>query len=139
MVEVVESLDLRAMTGGYRGSGRPSAYWSKGVEAPLCQVGNARGEIEAEQICQGEVVIADGVAIGVLRSNAQVGLGIEQAIDDIGGFAGRRDRNHMVVRLASREVRMEKCGCGAFVMGVDRSDSFPRPGSREVLSIRAGA
>ena len=23
-------------------------------------------------------------------------------------------------------------------MGVDRSDSFPRPGSREVLSIRAG-
>jgi hypothetical protein len=23
-------------------------------------------------------------------------------------------------------------------MGIDRSDSFPRPGSREVLSIRAG-
>jgi enoyl-CoA hydratase/carnithine racemase len=37
----------------------------------------------------------------------------------------------MVRRLASREVRIEKRGCGALVMGVDRSDSFPRPGSRE--------
>ena len=81
-------------------------------------------------------MIADGAAIGVMRSDAQVGLVVEQAIDDIGGFAGRRDRNRMVGRLASREVRIEKCGCGAFVMGVDRSDSFPRPGSREVLSIR---
>jgi len=86
---------------------RPSACWSKGVEAPLCQVGNARGEIEAEQICQGEVVIADGAAIGVMRSDAQVGLVVEQAVDDIGGFAGRRDRNRMVGRLASREVRIE--------------------------------
>src|SRR5271169_6006349 len=61
-----------------------------------------------------------------MRSDAQVSLVVEQAIDDIGGFAGRRDRNRMVGRLASREVRIEKCGCGAFVMGVDRSDSFPR-------------
>src|SRR5205085_7688110 len=71
---------------------RPSACWSKGVEAPLCQVGNARGEIEAEQISQGEVVIADGAAIGVMSSDAQVGLVVEQAVDDIGGFAGRRVR-----------------------------------------------
>src|SRR5438874_2253442 len=52
---------------------------------------------------QGEVVIADGAAISVMRSDAQVGLVVEQAIDDIGGFAGRRDRNRMVGRLASRE------------------------------------
>jgi hypothetical protein len=32
-------------------------------------------------------VITDGAAIGVMRSDAQVGLVVEQAIDDIGGFA----------------------------------------------------
>ena len=87
---------------------RPSACWSKGVEAPLCQVGNARGEIEAEQICQGEVVIADGAAIGVVGRDAQVGFVVEQAVDDIGGFAGGRDRDRVVRRLARRQVRVEK-------------------------------
>ena len=53
---------------------------AKGVEAPLCQVGNARGEIEAEQICQGEVVIADAAAIGVMSSDAQVGLVVEPSM-----------------------------------------------------------
>ena len=63
---------------------------------------------------------------------------VEQAVDDIGGLAGRRDRDRVVGRLASREVRIEQRGGGAPVMGVDRSDSLARPGGREVLAIRAG-
>ena len=45
---------------------RPCAGRSQGVEASLGQVGNARGKIEANEIGQGEVVIADAAAIGVM-------------------------------------------------------------------------
>jgi hypothetical protein len=45
-------------------------------------------------------MIADAAAIGVVGCDTQVGLVVEQPIDDIGGFAGRRDCNRMVRRLA---------------------------------------
>ena len=52
--------------GDERREHRPSAGRPEGVEPALGQVGDARGEIEAEQIRQGEVVIADAAAIGVM-------------------------------------------------------------------------
>jgi hypothetical protein len=67
---------------------RPCAGWSQGIEAALGQVGDARGKVETGEIGQGEVVIADTAAIGVMGEDAQVGLMIEQAVDDIGGLAG---------------------------------------------------
>lgn len=84
---------------------RPCAGRSQGVEASLGQAGNAQGKVEADEVGQGEVVIADAAAIGVMGEDAQVGLVIEQAVDDIGGLAGGRDGDRVVRRLAGREVR----------------------------------
>jgi hypothetical protein len=66
---------------------RPSVCRAESVEAPLREVGNARRKIKAKQIRQGEDVITDAAAVGVVGRDAQVGFVVEQAVDDIGGFA----------------------------------------------------
>jgi hypothetical protein len=85
----------------------------EGVKASLRQIGDAWRKIEAEQMRQSEGVIADAAAIGVVGRDTQIGLVVEQAVDDIGGLSGRRDRNRMVGRLAGRKVRIKKRGGGA--------------------------
>jgi hypothetical protein len=57
------------------------------IEAPLGQAGDARGKVEPDEVAQGEVVIADAAAIGVMGEDAQVGLMIERSVNDIGGLA----------------------------------------------------
>ena len=113
------------------------AGWPEGVEPAVGQVGDARSEPEAERMRQGEGVIADAAAVGVMGGNAQICLMIEQAVDHIGGLTGRRDRRGVVRRLASGEMRVAQRGDLAPIMGVDRTDSLARPASREVLAIRA--
>jgi len=44
-------------------------------------------------------VIADGAAIGVMRSDPQVGLVVEQAINDVHRPARRRDSHRVEWRL----------------------------------------
>jgi len=80
-------------------------------------------------------VIADAAAIGVVGRDTQIGLVVEQAVDDIGGLSGRGDGDCVVWRLASRKVRIKKRGGSALVMSIDRPDSFSRAGGREVLTI----
>ena len=92
--------------------------------------------MEAEQIRQSEGMIADAAAIGVVGRDTQIGLVVEQAVDDMGGLSGRGDRDCMVWRLAGREVRIKKRGGSAFVMSIDRPDSFSRASGREVLPVR---
>ena len=116
----------------------PRAGRPEGVEPAVGQVGDARGEPEAEQMRQGEGVIADAAAIGVMSCDAQIRFMIEQAVDHIGGLTGRRDRHRVVRRLASGKMRVEQRGDLAPIMGVDRTDSPARPAGREVLAIRAG-
>jgi hypothetical protein len=82
-------------------------------------------------------LIAAAAAVGVVGGDTQVGLMVEQPIDDIGGLARGRDRDRVVRRLASREVRVEKYRGGALVMSIDRSDGFSGASGREVLSVRA--
>jgi hypothetical protein len=79
---------------------RPDIRRPEGVKPPLRQVQNSWGKMKAEQISQGEDVIADTATIGVMGRDAQVGLVVEKPVDDMGGFAGRRDRDRMVQRLA---------------------------------------
>ena len=52
----------------------PRAGRPEGVEPAVGQVGDARGEPEAEQMRQGEGVIADAAAVGVMGGNAQICL-----------------------------------------------------------------
>jgi hypothetical protein len=49
---------------------RPATWCTKSIKAPLRQVGDAWGKIEAEQTRQGEDVITDAPAIGVMRCDA---------------------------------------------------------------------
>ena len=107
------------------------------IKAPLREVGNARRKMKAEQIRQREDMIADAAAVGVVGRDAQVSLLVEQSVDDISGFAGRRDRNRVVGSLAGREVRVENRGSSALVMSVDRPACFSGTGSGEVLPVPA--
>jgi hypothetical protein len=59
----------------------PRAGQPEGVEPAVGQVGDAWGEPEAEQMRQGEGVIADAAAVGVMGGNAQICLVIEQAVN----------------------------------------------------------
>jgi hypothetical protein len=79
---------------------QPGIRRSEGVKPPLRQVRNTWGKMKAEQISQGEDVVDDTAAIGAMGCNAQVGLVVEKPVGDMGGFAGRRDRDRMVRRLA---------------------------------------
>ena len=88
--------------GDERRERRPIAGRAEGIEPTLGQIRNARREREAEQKRQGEDVIADAAAVGVVRANAQVGLVVEQSIDHMRGFAGGRDGNRVEGRMARR-------------------------------------
>jgi hypothetical protein len=116
---------------------RPSTRRSESIEASLREVGDTRGKMKAKKIRQGEDVIADAAAIGVVGPNAQVGFVVEKPVDDVGSLAGGWDRDRVVRRLTGGEVGIEKCGSSTLVMSVDRSDGFPRAGGREVLPVRA--
>ena len=105
----------------------------EGVKASPRQIGDAWRKIEAEQIGQGEDVVADAAAIGVVGCDAQVGLVVEQPVDDMGGLPGGRNRDRVVRRLAGRKVRVKKCRGGPLVMRIDRRRGPPAlPRSRRL-------
>jgi hypothetical protein len=53
---------------------RPSTWCTKSIKPPLRQVWNTWGKMKAEQIGQGEDVVADAAAIGVMGRDIQVGF-----------------------------------------------------------------
>ena len=67
----------------------PGSRPPEGVKASLRQIGDAWRKIEAEQIRQSEGVIADAAAISVVGRDTQIGLVVEQAVNDKGGLSGR--------------------------------------------------
>jgi hypothetical protein len=78
----------------------PGIRRPEGVQTSPRQVGDARRKMEAEQIRQSEGMIADAAAIGVVGRDTQIGLVVEQAVDDMGGLSGRGDRDCVIWRLA---------------------------------------
>lgn len=115
---------------------RPVIRRPESVKTSLRQVWDTWGKLKAKQIGQGEDMVADAAAMGMVGRYAQVGLVVEQPVDDIGGLPGGRNHDRVVWRLACREVRVKKCGSGPLVMRVDSSNSFPRAGGRKVLPVR---
>jgi hypothetical protein len=81
---------------------------AEGVEPALGQVGDARREPEAEEMREPEHLVADAAAVGVMDGADEVRLMVEQAVDDVGGLAGRRDGHGMERRMPGRDVRVEK-------------------------------
>jgi len=78
--------------GDERREHRPRAGRTEGVEPTLIQIGDARGGPEAEQMRQGEGVIADAAAVGVMGGDAGV------------------DRSDSLARPAGREVLAVRAG-----------------------------
>jgi hypothetical protein len=87
--------------GDERLQGRPVRRRPECIQPPLGQIGDARRKTEAEHPCQREYMVADTAAIGVVDGRGEVRFVVEQAVDHVRGFAGRRDRD-----------RMERCVTG---------------------------
>ena|SRR5215472_10521513 len=75
-------------TGDKRRERRPGARRVEGIEPSLGEVRNARGELEAEQMGECEDMVADPSAVGVMGGDGEIGLVVEQAIDDVRRLAG---------------------------------------------------
>ena len=88
--------------GDERRERRPGRGRAEGIEPALGQVRDARREPEAEQMREREDVVADPAAVGVVDGDAEVRLVVEQAVDDVRGLAGGRDRHGVVGRVAGR-------------------------------------
>ncbi len=59
---------------------------------------------------QGEGVIAHPAPVRVVDRDAEIGLVVEEAVDDVGRFARGWDRGRMVRSMPGRDVRIEECG-----------------------------
>ena len=59
------------------------------IQALVGQVADARRKVEAEQRHEREEVIGEPSRVGVVLLNAQIGLVVQKAIEDMGGVAYR--------------------------------------------------
>src|SRR3954447_6932112 len=87
---------------------------------------------------QGKDVVAYPAAIGVMDGRGEVGLVIEEAVDDVGRFARRRDRLRVERRVPGRDVGVEQGRWLVAVPGVVSTQGFPATCSQERLAVRAG-
>lgn len=69
-----------------------------------------------------EDVVADAAAVGVVGGDAEVGLVVKQAVDDVCRLAGRRDCGDMVGRVPGGMVRVEQRRRVVAVARVNRAD-----------------
>jgi len=108
-------LDQRLVdpAGDERLQGRPGRGRAEGIEPPVVQVGNARREAEPQEMAQGEDVVGNAAAVGVVDGDLDVGAVIEQAVDDMGRFAfGRGNLSATVGSIAGGKVCVEGDGRG---------------------------
>ena len=59
------------------------------IQALVGQVADARRKVEAEQMHEREDVIGEPSRVSVVFLNAQIGLVVQEAIEDVGGVAYR--------------------------------------------------
>lgn len=59
------------------------------IQALVGQITDARGEAETEQMHQAEHMVGEAGRVGVVFLDPQVGLVIQQAVQDVGGVAHR--------------------------------------------------
>ena len=72
---------------------------SSAVVLTVGQVRDARSELDPQQMRQGEHMIADPAAVGVMHGDAEVRLVIQQAINDVRRLTRGRDRDGVVWRV----------------------------------------
>jgi len=106
---------------------RPGAGSAKGIQSPFGQVGDARGEADAQDMRQRKHVVADATAIGVMGGDAEVCLMVEQAVDDVRRLAGAGDRRGVERRVAVGYVRVEQRRRLAAVWALNAPTASPRP------------
>ena len=80
-------------SGDERRQRRPGRGRTEGVELAVGEVGDARGEAEAQEMRQGEHVVTHPAAVRVMDSYAEVRLVVEQAVDDVSRLARGRNRS----------------------------------------------
>src|SRR4051812_50223424 len=96
------------MAGNERREGGPSRGRTGSIEPALGEVGDARGEPEAEEMREPEHMVGHPTPIRVMGDDAEVRLVVEQAVDDVDGLAGGRDRRGGGGRVAGRGGGVEE-------------------------------
>jgi hypothetical protein len=74
------------------------------VQPALGEIGDARREVETQQVRKPEDMVADAASIRVMRGDRHVRLMVEQSVDDVRSLAGGWDGNGMVGRMTARDV-----------------------------------
>jgi hypothetical protein len=87
---------------------RPGVGRPKGIQPPVSQVGDARGETDPKQVGKPENMIADATTISVVGSDAEISLVVEQPVDDMSRLAGSGNRRGIERRMAVGDVRVEQ-------------------------------
>ncbi len=70
--------------------------------------GDARSEAEAEQMHQAKDVVGHAAAIGVVSGWSEIGLMIEQAVDNVRCFAVGRDHLGVKRRVTIGDVAVDR-------------------------------
>ena len=90
-------------------------------------------------MAQGEDVVADAAAVRVMNRDVEIGMVVEQPVDNMRGFTGgRRQKLGMERCEAVRDVGVDRDGRVAAIPCVDGTDRLPRPANVKVLPVRAG-
>lgn len=85
-----------------------------------------------------EDVVADPAAVGVVGRDGEIGLVVEQTVDDVRRLAGGRDGCDVEGRVPRGVVRVEQRRRVVAVACVDRTDRLAAAGGWKVLSVRTG-
>jgi hypothetical protein len=107
------------------------------VEPPVGQVPDPGREPEAQEVAQREDMVGEAGRVRVMLLDPQVGLVVEQAVQDVRGIADRGVDHLGVERgILVGDVRVEGHARLGAVSGVDLPGRLPRAAGAEPLAVR---
>src|SRR3954471_20838324 len=123
--------------GDERRERRPVVRQAEGVEPALRQVRDAGREAEAEEMRQAEYVVTHATAIRMVNRGREVGLMIEQSIDDVRSFAMTGGQPGVEGHITVGDVGVDRHRRIPPGTGVDVARGLAPTGGQEQLAVRA--
>ena len=112
----------------------------RSCRGPVLEVRNSRRETKPKERAEGENMVGDAAAIGVVTMGHDLGLMIKQRIQDIQRLAGgRRNRFDVKRRIATGDVGLELGSGIVAVMSVKAGGGAATAAGPEELAVRRGS